>query len=632
MSRRLSLVVLLAVFPFVAQHADAADWLRLQSANFTVEGDVGERELRAVARRLEQFREVIGRALPSVKLVTPAPVTVLVFGRVSDFKSVSLLFQGKPIELAGYAVTSPIGSSIAICVERSDQAYPVAYHEYGHLLISNSLYGLPLWLKEGLAEFYGTFDLSEDGRRATLGKPVAPEEIGLLRDRLLPMSELLAADEGSKLYNVGADRDLFYAQSWALVHYLMLGNPDRARQFEDFLQRLAVGVPAARAYTDSFPQSEKLEAEVSAYIGRMTIKVRQVPFTDRVSGATDYTLTRMTPAEAIAVLGSELTRQRRFDEAKARFDQAIKLAPETASAQTGLGLVFTLQGLTTEGLRALRKGAELADGDAMAHFAFGYGALQCISADCLREQGGKETARREFQRSVDLLPQFPEALALLGWAEAFGGGDLASAERHLLQAIEFLPGRDDYRLNLAQVYLRRNEFTKARALLGPIAASSPSPAQKASARQLLGQAAEMMRMAELRAAPPLPADPAAPALEPGPPSSGTRGAGSEVVPVYRDTKEGERRVQGELSAIECRAGAAVVVVRVGAVSHRFWAPSLDKIDFITYRNDLKGSVSCGPQGGAMQVYLTSRAAAPGEPALPAGTEGRAVAIEYLPVK
>jgi tetratricopeptide (TPR) repeat protein len=626
------LVVLLAALAFSQTEARAADWMRLQTANFTIEGDVGAGELRTVALRLEQFREAIRQTFPSAKLVTPAPVTVIVFAHDRDFKAVAPRFEGKPVELTGLATTSQIGSSIAICLEHSNQAYPVLYHEFGHLLINNAARDLPLWLQEGLAEFYRMFDLSDDGRSAVLGKPVEPEEIGRMRERLLPMAELLAADHGSKLYNVSVDRDLFYAQSWAFVHYLLLGNTERSRQFTGFLQRLATGVPAATAYTDSFPNAGKLESELTDYVRKFTIRAVRVTFADRVTGAVDYTMTHMTPAEAQASVGLELVRQGRFDEARVPLEWALAHAPETASAQTSIGLFHVMQGRVAEGLRALRKGAELADGDALAHFAFGYGALECLSSDCLKEQGGRDTARREFQRAVDLKPEFPEALARLGWTEADTSRDFASAERHLLQAIAFLPGREDYRLNLAQIYLRQENDAKVQAVLGPIAAASPSADNKARARTMLGTLATMRAAREERLAA-QPADSTPPAAGGGTPAASSAETGtsdSEVIPVYRVVGERERRSRGELSAIECAQGAIVVVIRNAVGAHRFWVPSLDKIDFITYRDDLRGNVSCGHQPGAMQVYLTWRAPTPGEPPLPAGTEGRVVAIEYLP--
>ena len=76
-----------------------------------------ERDLRDVARRFEQFREVLNRLLPAASFVTPTPLTVVVFAYDRDFKPARPLFNGKPIEAVGYALGSPVGTSIAICLE-----------------------------------------------------------------------------------------------------------------------------------------------------------------------------------------------------------------------------------------------------------------------------------------------------------------------------------------------------------------------------------------------------------------------------------------------------------------------------------------------------------------------------------
>lgn len=629
---RRALVVLLAVFAFMPQKSSAADWMRLRSAHFTFEGDVGDKELRRLALHLEQFRAVLGIRFPSAKLVTPAPLTVVVLGHSSDIKTVAPLFQGKPIDVAGFAGSSQFGPGIVICVERRDRGYAIAYHEYTHLVVANLTIDLPAWLNEGLAEFYSTFEMTEDGRRATLGAPVSEGEVGLVQRGLLPMSELLAADHQSRLYNVSVDRNLFYAQSWALVHYLTYGNPARAREFEVYVRKLSAGVPAQAAFNEAFSNADKLETELAGYLRQYAITVRQLTLRDPVTGAGNFTLTPMTPAEAQATMGLVLVRQQRFAEAQDQFQRALVKAPQTASAQTGLGMALVLQGKVAEGLPALRKGAELAAEDAMAHFAFGFGALECMSSECLKEQGGRETARKEFQRAVDIQPEFPEALARLGWTEADTSRDVASAERHLLQAIAFLPGREDYRLNLAQIYLRQENEAKVQEMLGPIAAASPSSENKAKAREMLGALARLRAAREERLAA-QPVDSAPPAAGGGTPAASSAETGtreSEATPVYRVVGARERRARGELSAIECAQGAIAVIIRDAVGTHRFWAPSLDRIDFITYRDDLRGNVSCGRQPGAMQVYLTWRAPAPAEAALPAGTEGRVVAIEYLP--
>ena len=49
----------------------------------------------------------------------------------------------------------------------------------------------------------------------------------------------------SPLYNEGDRRGVFYAESWALVHYLLIGNPQRKGQLGAYLQKYADGVPSA---------------------------------------------------------------------------------------------------------------------------------------------------------------------------------------------------------------------------------------------------------------------------------------------------------------------------------------------------------------------------------------------------
>jgi hypothetical protein len=225
---------------------------------------------------------------------------------------------------------------------------------------------------------------------------------------------------------------------------------------------------------------------------------------------------------------------------------------------------------------------------------------------------------------------------MLGWTEAAVRRDLASAERHLLQAIAFLPGREDYRLNLAQIYLHQENETKVQEMLGPIAAASPNAENKAKARQMLGalantRAQREARQAELAAARALPAAPASPAGATAPAATDPKPQEVEATPVFRPIGANERRVEGVLESILCPSAGAVVVVQSATGVHRYWAPALTAIDFITYRNDLKGTVGCGPAPTGTRVFVTFRAPAKGEAPAAAWIEGRVVAIEYLPV-
>ena len=66
-------------------------------------------------------------------------------------------------------------------------------------------------------------------------------------------------------------------------------------------------------------------------------------------------------------------------------------------------------------------------------------------------------------------------------------------------------------------------------------------------------------------------------------------------------------------------------VRSGAELVGVTSPSLTGIEFIVYRDDLKGSVQCGPFTPPAPVYATWK---------PGGTPADkvAVAFEFLPIK
>ena len=59
------------------------------------------------------------------------------------------------------------------------------------------------------------------------------------------------------------------------------------------------------AFADAVPHQEKRGTELSSYIHQPALKASGISFTDRVVGAGNFTLVRMTPAEAEAAVGLE---------------------------------------------------------------------------------------------------------------------------------------------------------------------------------------------------------------------------------------------------------------------------------------------------------------------------------------
>jgi hypothetical protein len=238
-----SLAFLLCV---AAPDPAGAEWRRVDSPNFVVVGEVGTRELRDMAVKFEGFRETLSRVLIEGATATPVPTVVIVFSSDRAFTPVKPRYNGKPIEAAGYFMPRQDANYIAIVADGRQDRLNIVFHEYAHLITSNTARNVPTWLSEGLAEYYSTFEVTKGGQQALLGRPVG-EHLDLLREaRLLSLDELLNVDSRSSLYNEGNRRSIFYAQSWALTHLILLGQPTRTKALLAYLTSVAEGTPRWR--------------------------------------------------------------------------------------------------------------------------------------------------------------------------------------------------------------------------------------------------------------------------------------------------------------------------------------------------------------------------------------------------
>src|SRR5262245_35368760 len=213
-------VLLLAASLLLAAPPGAsAEWRALRTQHFHVIGDVSSDRLRDIALRFEQFREVVTQFLPAALRAGSAPVIVIVFPDSRSYRPFMPLANGRRVDVDGFFVDGADVNYITMNAEAGDGAFPVVFHEFSHFLLSSAFANAPLWFNEGLAEYFSTFEIAASGRQALIGKPIA-RHARLLRDRRLTLSQLFAIGQGSKEYTRdGLERELLYAQSWALVHH-----------------------------------------------------------------------------------------------------------------------------------------------------------------------------------------------------------------------------------------------------------------------------------------------------------------------------------------------------------------------------------------------------------------------------
>jgi len=326
--------------------ASEAAWTRLITEHFTFVGDASEREIREVAQRMEHFTTVLKTVMPNAGEGTPVPTVVVVFTDEKSFTPFKPLYQGKPLEMiAGYFQPGEASNYITMMLAREDYALRTAFHEYTHAVTANSASNLPLWLMEGLAQFYEMTTDRGGGRRALIGA-VPPELVATLRQQqFMPIDALMAVDYASAVYNERDRRGLFYAESWAVVHYLTLGNRVRGGQLTRYVTLLAAGTAQADAFQQAFQTDPRtLEREVREYIGLFAFPAIDLTLSDRDGRAVERA-EKLQEWEAQSYLGDLLAHMpSRTDDARTFLERLTAAHPDSARAVSALGGLYIRDG------------------------------------------------------------------------------------------------------------------------------------------------------------------------------------------------------------------------------------------------------------------------------------------------
>lgn len=624
----LCLLLAAHVSSFAQQATPQAEvWTKVRSQNFTLVGNAAEKDIRQVGARLEQFRDSLTRFFGE-GIQTNVPTTVIVFRSEESYRPFKPLYDGAPANVAGYFQGNPDINYITITIDGNTvRPYGTVFHEYVHLYVESNLRGLPLSLNEGLAEYFSTFEVSDNGRKATLGR-ANDYHLKILRSReWLPLDTLLEADNKSAVYNERPGRELFYAESWALVHYLMQAEQGEAR-FYRFVELLAEGAPVKESFQKVFEKDlSVLEAELKEYVLRDKRDKRSlspITLSDKRAGMKSALMTGapFSEAEAKYYLGDLLLHTNRLDEAAVYLKEALLLNPTLAGAQASLGMVYVRQRNFAEAIPLLKSAATLAPESYLAHYYYAFG----LSRQGMDEQSvvsGYEEAvaakmRAELMQAIKLAPTFPESYHLLAFVNLATGEQMDEAEALLREAMRIAPAREEFAFVLAQIYERMRAWVKAKEVLEPLRRSR-NPQLRVKAEQALKTIASTeSELARLEASG---------VRLPDANSPGTSVSALAQKPRLPKRFEGER-VRGLLTNVECApSGETFLTIKANdSRSLRFRSESLRRITFVTYIEGMGRSITCGARQPGNLVVLTFR---PSNLARTQAADGEAVAIEFI---
>ena len=634
--RRSAFGIALLLFVLIASlTAQAKDnWLRVQTKNFTLVGNAGEKDMRQVATKLEQFRDVFTRLFTKANFSSPVPTTVLVFKSKTSYKPFALP------NAAGYFQKGEDVNYITLSTETyADNPFSIIYHEYVHLMVDNTSGNVPAWFNEGLAEYYSTFAIEED-RKVHLGELIPYHLMTLREEKLLPLRKLFAVDHYSPEYNERDKRGIFYAQSWALVHYLMLtNNGQRRTQLATFIQLVGSNIAIEEAFKRAFQTDiETMEKDLKKYIAGHTFQKQVATFERKLEFDSGFTVSPLTESDAQAYLGDLLLHLRRMNEAETRLQQALSLDAKQPMALASLGILRARQGRFDEARKTLQEAVAGNSSNYLAHYYYAFAlSREGMDADNIVRAYSSDTAslmRAELTKAIELNPNFPESYSLLAFVNTVTGEELDKSVDLLKRALALSPGRQDLSLMLAQIYMRQQKFALAKQVLEPLG-NTKERHLKAQAEALLKSIQNYEDAVSRFKTDTAPVDPQLRPRQTNAPETSEESPSKPpseqdyLRETLRPVEAGEERIQGLFVKLECdNRGVGYFIIQAGDRLYKIRATALDQVQLVSYVPGAS-EVTCGVRKIQENVIITFRPATDPKD-VKAKINGDAIAMELVP--
>jgi tetratricopeptide (TPR) repeat protein len=477
---RSALLLPLALLPAARSSGDSKDtWVEVRSPDFVVASNAGEKQARHVAREFEEIRSIYHDALPKLRLDLGKPIIILAAKNENSTKA--LLpeeWEAKGhIHHAGMYVQEEDKHYVLLQLgAEGENPYHVLYHEYTHAILHVNFPPLPLWLDEGLAELYGNTTIGD--KESVVGKPDSSHLALLQQSKLIPIETLLQVDHTSPFYNEQNRASVFYAESWALVHFLLM-DPEARKEnlfgkFVDSWNKSGDQVDAAK---QTFGDLKRFGQKVEAYARQerfYAARVKSLLQVDEKSYAS-----RMLPEpESLAVRGDFHLHRGRMPEAKAMLDQAAQEDGKLPLVHEALGLYYFRQRDMENAAKELQRATEL---DSKSFLTYYFSAMLNLQ-EARGSQDAWPQTEASLEKAIALNPNFAPAYGSLSSLYAIRKETQDKALAAARRAMQLEPGTLGYAVNLGYVLLNMGKQDEAKALAARISAAAKTPAEVAMAQ------------------------------------------------------------------------------------------------------------------------------------------------------
>ncbi len=333
-----------------------------------------------------------------------------------------------------------------------------------------------------MAEFYQNTEIRD--KEVLLGEP-SPENILLLRqERLLPLPTLLTVDQSSPYYHEENKGSIFYAESWALTHYLRIKDvQEKTEHLTDYAKLVSQNVDSVTAATRAFGDLKQLQAALEKYVGQARFFQFKAPIVAEVDDTT-FNVKTLSQSQADAVRADFLAYDQREKDARTLLERVLHDDPSNASAHETMGYIEFRHGNLEEARKWYEQAVKL---DSQSFLADYYFAAITMNSGQLNSEN-KSQVEDSLRRAIKLNPSFAPSYEQLAVLYGMRRENLEEAHKLVLNAVQLDPSNLHYRLNTANILLQMERPKDAVAVLQNAKGLAKTPAEVDSVQQLLESA------------------------------------------------------------------------------------------------------------------------------------------------
>ncbi|HEY2457228.1 MAG TPA: hypothetical protein VGI13_08015 [Candidatus Acidoferrum sp.] len=608
------------------RRATAKDsWVEVRSPNFTVISNAGEGTARSIADHFEQFRELFQNAFPKVRVDLGKPLVIFALRNEDSMKLLLPEFWETKGRAHPAGIYVPGEDKHFVVVRTNSEGpnpYETVYHEYTHALMDLNFRGLPLWLSEGLAEFLGNSTLQD--KAVEIGQ-IAPYHIEVLQqNRLIPIEELLKADNTSPYYNEANRASVFYAESWMLVHYLMLDPDAHKRQLlQNFLNAYDASGNQLEAAQKTFGDLKKFGATMEAYANQQHFFVGTLK-TSVHADPQSYSSRALPQPELDIARGEFYVHTQRPKEARAALNAAVQAAPNLPAVHEALGELAYFEHDQETAEKEFTTAVELNSTNALAYF---FKARALMFHGMAKPEDADKIAA-DLEKSISLNSNFAPAYSLLASIYSMRPETREKAFVNGRKSVLLEPGNLGYAVNFGYVLLNTGRLAEAKVLAQRIQSAAKTPsdqknglllAQAVTNRETLDRQIATMAENNKHVQEQKTGTAALPSLATAT-AKGTPPIGSNST----RTGPSHYSLEGKVASVDCAATEdGKITVSVNAVLMKFHYAHLSKLEISSTAKAANGNAP------ACSKWKSQRAKVTFEPAENGDYDGELTALQFF---